>query len=212
MDLANRLAEKLAERLGYDAEKQAVIAYGLGAAIQMLELFLIALLFGIVFDCLIEAMIIFWGVGLLRRSAGGEHCQTYMACILTSALSICMLSFICRYLIPGYFSIWFYIVIGIIPAITCFGIIAYKRVPKVTPNKPIDNPKKIRRLRKQCLITAIIYLALAMILLMLDWNDKRNISSFFALITVFWWQSFTLTSWSERLAHSMDRLFVNYDD
>lgn len=212
MDLANRIAAVIAERLGYDDEQRAVMAYGLGAAIQMLQLLLIAFIFGIFFDCLIETMIIFWGVGLLRRTTGGEHCRTYMACILTSSLSVCLLSFVCRYLLPGYLPVWNYILFGIIPAFGCFVWIAYKRVPKAAPNKPIDNPVKIKRLRRQCFTTVIIYLILAIVLLSLNWSDKRNISAFSALMAVLWWQSFTLTSWSSRLAQSMDRLFANDDD
>lgn len=212
MYLANKIAAILAEKLGYDEERQAVMAYGLGASIQMIQLFLIALVFGLVFDCLIEAMIIFWGVGLMRRTTGGEHCKTYIACILTSSLSIGLLSFVCRYLIPGYLPIRVYIIFGLVPAFACFGLIAYKRVPHAATNKPINNPEKIARLRKQCFITLLVYLVLAALLLVLDWNDKRNISSFCALLAVLWWQSFTLTSMSSRLTHSIDRLFLNEDD
>jgi len=114
MDLANKIAASLAKKLGYSDEQRAVIAYGLGAALQMLELFGIALLFGLVFDCVYECMIIFIGVGLLRRTTGGTHCTTYMACILTSSLSICLLAFVCRYLIPAWLDKWFYILLGML--------------------------------------------------------------------------------------------------
>ena len=74
MNLSTKLAEKLANALGYNDEQRAVLAYGLGAAIQMLELFIIALVFGLVFDCAYESIILFLGVGFLRRSCGGTHC------------------------------------------------------------------------------------------------------------------------------------------
>lgn len=209
MDLANRLAAMLAANLGYDEERQAVIAYGLGAAIQMLELMIIALIFGVVFDCLIETMILFWGVGLMRRATGGAHCQTYMGCILTSSLSFCLIGFLCRYYIPGWPAPGWHVLLGIIPAFACFAWIAWKRVPKASANKPIDNPQKRARLRRQCLITALIYLAAAILLLLLQWNDKRNVSAFWSLIIVIWWQSFMLTNCAERFTRFMDRLFLN---
>lgn len=209
MNLANSLAEKLAVKLGYDDEKRKVMAYGLGAAIQMLELLLIAIIFGLVFDCLWECMILFWGVGLLRRTTGGTHCNTYMACIMTSSLSICLLALFCRYMILPCFAKHIYVLCGIIPAFGLFGLIAWKRVPLASPNKPITNPAKVKRLRKQCFLTMLVYLAISIVLLAFDWNNGRNISCFLALITVLYWQCFTLTSWSNRLAGAMDRLFAN---
>lgn len=212
MNLANKLAARLAEKLNYSDEQRKVIAYGLGAALQMLELFVIALIFGLVFDCLYECLIIFLGVGLLRRTTGGTHCSTYTACILTSSLSICLLAFICRYLLPGYLPRWVYVVVGMIPAFACAFLFAWKRVPQASPNKPITNPAKIARLKRQCFVTLLIYMLFCALLLVFDWGDGRNVSSFAAVICVLYWQCFTLTSWSERLAHAMDRLFTGEAD
>jgi len=207
MNLANSLAAKLAEILGYDEERKQVIAYGLGAAIQMLELLGICIVFGLVFNCLLECLTIFLGVGLMRRTTGGAHCTTYMACILTSSLSCCLLALFCRYLLPVYLAKWLYILLGIAPALLLFGIIAWRRVPQASPNKPITRPEKIARLRRQCLFTTLIYTAIALLLIFWAWPNERNISTFGALMCVFYWQSFTLTSWSGRLAIAMDRLF-----
>lgn len=209
METANRLANKLAARLGYDDEQRKVIAYGLGAAIQMIELLIISLIFGLCFDCLWECIIVFLGVGLLRRTTGGRHCTTYMACILTSSLSICLIGLFCRYLLPGYLSKWIYVALGLLPGFGCAYAFAYKRVPQDSPNKPITNPEKIHRLRKQCFLTLTIYLACAIALLIFDWGNGRNISSFWALICVLYWQCFTLTKWAGQLAGAMDRLFAN---
>lgn len=209
MNLANKLAARLAKKLNYSEEQRKVIAYGLGAALQMLELLIIALIFGLVFDCLYESLIIFLGVGLLRRSSGGTHCSTYLACILTSSLSICLLAFFCRYLLPGYLPKWIYIVFGMIPGFACAFLFAYKRVPQASPNKPITNPAKIARLKRQCFITLLIYMLFSALLLAFDWGDGCNISSFGAVICVLYWQCFTLTSWSNRLALAMDRLFTS---
>lgn len=207
MSLADRIARKIASSLGYDDEKRQVMAYGLGAFIQMVQLLLIAMIFGIVFDCIWECMVLFWGVGLLRRSAGGIHCANYLSCILTSALSICLLSMVCRFIIPaGVNKVW-HVLLGIVPAFGCMGILAWKRVPVAAKNKPIRNPEKINRLRKQCFMTLGIYLIVAILLLLSDWGEGRNISALWALIGAIWWQGFTLTSWSEPLIRSMDSLF-----
>lgn len=207
MSLADRIARKIASSLGYDDEKRQVMAYGLGAFIQMVQLLLIAMIFGIVFDCIWECMVLFWGVGLLRRSAGGIHCANYLSCILTSSLSICLLSMVCRFIIPaGVNKVW-HVLVGIVPAFGCMGVLAWKRVPVAAKNKPIRNPEKIHRLRKQCFVTLGIYLIVAILLLIFDWGEGRNISALWALIGAIWWQCFTLTSWSEPLIRSMDSLF-----
>ena len=212
MNLANSIAEKLAAKLGYSDEQRRVMAYGLGAAIQMLELLLISVIFGLFFKCLYECLIVFLGVGLLRRTTGGTHCSTYMACILTSSLSICLIGLLCRYFVPCYLQKWIYAVAAILPGFGIFSIIAYKRVPQASENKPITNPAKIKRLRKQCFITLLVYLAISIVLLLVDWKNGRNISSLCALVCVLYWQSFTLTSWSIRLAQAMDRLFITEDN
>ena len=207
MSLAERIANKLASSLNYDDEKRQVMAYGLGAFIQMMQLLLIAFIFGTVFDCLVECMVVFWGVGLLRRSAGGIHCANYMSCILTSSLSICMISLVCRFFIPAYVAKHWHVILGILPAFSCMLFLAWKRVPVASANKPITNPAKISRLRKQCFITIGIYFLCAVLLLAFDWGEGRNISTMWALVFVVWWQSFTLTSLSERLVRPIDSLF-----
>ena len=47
------------------------------------------------------------------------------------------------------------VVFGILPAFVCTFAIAYKRVPQASKNKPITNPVKIKRLRKECLQSVI---------------------------------------------------------
>ena len=87
-DPAQRLAGYLARTLNYDEERQKVMAYGLGALFQMLLLLACSLAFGIIARCAWEAMILFWGVGFLRRSTGGVHCDTYLGCVCVSLTSI----------------------------------------------------------------------------------------------------------------------------
>ena len=100
-DPAQRLAGYLARTLNYDEERQKVMAYGLGALFQMLLLLACSLAFGIIARCAWEAMILFWGVGFLRRSTGGVHCDTYLGCVCVSLTSICGLAALCRYAAVG---------------------------------------------------------------------------------------------------------------
>lgn len=207
MTLANRIARSLSAKLGYDDERCRVIAYGLGAAIQMLELLFISVVFGLVFGCLIECMILFFGVGLLRRTAGGMHCNTYLACIVASSLSVCLLSLFCRYAVPFWLNKWWYIGFGLVPGFACACLLGWKRVPQASANKPISSSAKNLRLRKQYYLTLCVYLAFAVWLLAADWNGRRNINVFCAVVTSVLWQCFTLTEWSRRLACFFDSVF-----
>ena len=207
MNLANRLATDIAGRLGYDEEQRQVMAYGFGAAIQMLQLLAISAIFGLAFHCLPECLTIFIGVGLLRRTTGGTHCGTYMACILTSSLSICLLALFSRYVIPTHIGrMWYFAFV--LPIFACALWMAWKRVPMASPNKPIDNPAKRRRLRRQCFATLGVYLLAAASLLAFGWAGERSRNITCAITAAVLWQCFTLTAWSGRLACSMDKLFA----
>lgn len=203
-DLADCVARYLAGSLGYDDEQRQVMAYGLGALFQMILLFVCSLIFGLIFNCLIEAMILFWGVGLLRRATGGVHCTTYFGCVCTSLTSICGLAAICRYAIPTDAQTWIYGLAGILPAFICLAWIAWKKVPRASANKPIVNPAKIARLRKQCFLTVGVYLAAACILLLFSPDNPRLISACSAIVAVAWWSAFMLTDVAAKLIEGID--------
>lgn len=208
MNLANRLATDLASRLDYDEEKRQVMAYGFGAAIQMIQLLCISLIFGLVFRCLPECLTVFVAVGLLRRSTGGTHCKTYMACILTSSLSVCLMALSCRYTIPGLPGKELYGLCFELFVFACATWMGIKRVPMDSPNKPIVSASKRRRLRRDCFITLAVYFLIAVTLLVFGWAGERSLSLSCAITCAVLWQCFTLTAWSGRLACSMDKLFA----
>ena len=208
MNLANRLATSLAKRLGYDEEKRQVMAYGLGAAIQMLQLLGISLIFGLVFHCLPECLVVFFAVGLLRRSTGGAHCKTYMACILTSSLSVCLMALFCRYSISGLIGREIFALCLELPVFAWAVCLGIKRVPMDTPNKPIVSAAKRRRLRRDCFITLAVYFLAAASLQIFVWAGERSMSLSCSITAAVLWQCFALTAWSRRLACSMDKLFA----
>lgn len=203
-DPADALARYLAKTLNYDDEQRQVMAYGLGALFQMLLLLICSLIFGIIFGCLCEAMILFWGVGLLRRATGGVHCTTYLGCVCTSLTSICGLAAICRYAVPSDLPLFVYGLAGILPAFLCLAWIAWKKVPRASANKPIKNPAKIARLRKQCFVTVIVYLTAACVLLIFSRENPRLISACSAIVAVAWWSAFMLTDLAAKLIEGID--------
>ncbi len=65
--LARKLANNIALSLGYDDEKEAVVAYGLIAIIQVSIIILLVLLLGLLAGAPIEAMIICLSASILRK-------------------------------------------------------------------------------------------------------------------------------------------------
>lgn len=200
-DPAQRLAGYLARTLNYDDERRKVMAYGLGALFQMLLLLACSLVFGLIARCAWEAMILFWGVGLLRRSTGGVHCDTYLGCVCVSLTSICGLAALCRYVVPAALPLWAGIGLGILPAYAFLIAAAWKKAPRESANKPIRNPEKIARLRKQCFCTIALYLLASAVCLALSMRHPRMTGPFAATVAVAWWSGLMLTDAAARILH-----------
>ena len=87
MSLADRIAFKLATSLGYDDEKRQVMAYGLGAFIQMMQLLLIAFLFGLVFG-LINALFTIGPFNLINKLIGALFGLIMAALLVWGAVAV----------------------------------------------------------------------------------------------------------------------------
>ncbi len=88
--LARRWAQKIGTAQNADSEKVAVMAYGLTALLQLICIFLFAVLLGCLFDFFWEAMIAFFSVGFLRRLIGGAHSGSFNGCLFLSVFCIAL--------------------------------------------------------------------------------------------------------------------------
>lgn len=201
--LAHKIAEKIALQLDYDDDKKAVVAYGLIAILQMVTIFIIITIIGILFDFWYECMIIFIGVGIIRKSTGGAHSKTLNGCIIISILSVTMLSALSRYLLCLPINIYVNLGISIFVFVISF-IIFYLRVPIDSPNKPIVKPEKIRRLRKQSFFILILFFLLTITFIELATFYKRFYSIAFSVRLTMLWQLFTLTEIGTLLLGKID--------
>ncbi|SHJ08644.1 accessory gene regulator ArgB-like protein [Parasporobacterium paucivorans] len=189
---AKRTAERISLQMKYDEDKKAVIAYGLTAMIQMATIFVIISIFGLFFGFWMESVVIFLGVGIIRKSTGGAHSATMLGCILISVSSISLLSAAARYIFDISINIYLNCFVSIFIYLLCF-VVFYLRVPVDTPNKPIVKPEKIKRLRKQSFLILTAFFLLSMVCVFLTgWNTR-----FFSLAVIIrltmLWQALTLT-------------------
>ncbi len=189
---ANNIAGKIAGQMNFDNDKKAVIAYGLTAIIQMITIFFIISVIGLLCGFWYEGILIFTGVGIIRKSTGGAHSRTMLGCIIISVLSVTVLSWLSRYPLGSEVNLYINLLASCLVYIVCF-IVFYIRVPVDTPNKPIVSANKIKRLRKQSFIILTVFFILSITAVLLsDWNTRfLSIGSSIRLTML--WQMFTLT-------------------
>lgn len=207
-EIAKKIATSIGSNFSYDDEKIAVITYGLTAIFQMLFIFLVVSILGIICGFFIEGMIIFILVGLLRKSAGGAHNKTFTGCLIYSIFFICFMALLSRYLYNPEL-IYIFIAFSSVVFIWAF-YITVKKAPVDSPNKPITNPVKIKRLRRNALITLVIYALSALIMYYFS-NQYARLSSYSLSITMsVLWQSFMLTLPGHKFIKVIDRKLVDF--
>lgn len=200
--LAHNIAQKIAFQLAYDEDRQSVIAYGLTAIFQILTIFAVISIIGVIFDFWYECVIIFLEVGIIRKSTGGAHSQTMKGCLMISVLSVILLSTLSRYLLNQNITYFFNCGISVLILAICF-IVFYLRVPVDSPNKPIVRPEKIKRLRRQSFfILSILILITFACIFLTTWN-QRFYSIAVSIRLALLWQLLTLTKTG---AHFIDRI------
>lgn len=200
------MSAKIAAYMMYDEDKKSVIEYGLLAVTNIIIIAILVTVIGFVFHIFYESIILFIGVGVLKKSTGGAHSQTMFGCVIISVVSITGLALLSRYILG--FPLNKYLSIGISSLIflVC-SYVFYKLVPVDTPNKPIKNPLKIKRLRKQSYIILGLYTAFTIVISFFASNNERIYSFVNCVHFVLLWQTFMLTKAGGVFIKSIDPKF-----
>lgn len=204
---AHKLSEKIALHLHYDEDKKAVIEYGLIACFSLVVIGVAISVIGILLSLWYESIIIFFGVGILKKSTGGAHSRTMLGCFVISVFSISILALLSRYVlgmpINEYLNVGISLIIFLISL-----MVFYKRVPVDSPNKPIVKPQKIKRLRKQSFVLLVIVTALSIAFALLAHENARLYSVTFSFRFILVWQTFMLTKYGIGFVEILDSKFV----
>lgn len=205
--LAQNLARNISSSLGYDEEKEAVVAYGLTAIIQVSATVLLVLLFGILAGVLVESLIVCFSVAVLRKYSGGAHAETAEFCTCFSAVYCTLTAFLSKKLLTAIYSF-----IPMAAAVTLVFILSfvfiYKLAPIDTPNKPIRTEKKKRKMRAGSFIVLAIYFILSVAFLVLSPQSDRFKSYGISLLFGTVWQVFTLTHQGSLFIKRMNDIFI----
>ena len=189
--LARRLAGNIATSLGYDSERESVIAYGLIAIIQITVTVLLVFAFGLLVHAPVEALIVCFSVSILRKYSGGAHAHDADFCTVVSVVYCTLAAVASRSLANVYHPIAMAIAIAGVYGISLWLIRRY--APVDSPNKPITSEKKIRRMRRGSFITTFVYLALQLIFYFAAGSNRSFLSYGISLLRGLSWQVLTLT-------------------
>lgn len=206
--LAKNIAANIGETFQYSSEKTAVISYGLTAIFQMLIISLAVSLIGFIGGFWAEGIIIFLLVGLLRKSIGGAHSETFTGCVIYSVFFISLMAFLSHYLINPNLLFNYIAFSGLSFVFSC--LVVYKRAPVDSPNKPIRKKEKIRSLRINAFITLTIYFIVVAILYYLSEKDLRFSGYAMSITMAVLWQTFMLTESGHILMQVIDRKMVDF--
>lgn len=188
--------------LGHDQEE--VIAYGAFALIQtVLSIFAIAA-FGLLLGVFAESMIISFAAAILRKFSGGVHATKPLNCAVIGMIIFCVLGLMVKHLM---INIEFVYLIGLIALEFAFVFyVMIKYCPVGSANKPLKNPDKRKRLKKQSLMFTLSMLAVNIVLTYsyVLTNNINFLTAAVCISTGILWQSITLVSLGHIIIESLD--------
>lgn len=207
--LCSSVAKNIGEKMSFDDEKVAVMAYGLLAIMQILSIFAVISAAGLIIGDFFESVTVFLLVGILRKSTGGVHSKTYQGCMVISISSILLLAAIARYSVNIDYSFSSVLLRAVIMIITfimflIYFVIIYIKVPVDNERKIIVKKDKIRRLRRSSFLTWGIYLAAALLFIWFSYINSHFLCIGISIALATTWQVFTLTKAGNKIITFID--------
>ena len=88
-ELSNKIATKIVVETDGDEERKSVIEYGIFAMIQTGIAIICTVIFGLLFNVLVEALIVSFSISILRKCSGGVHATSPTRCTVIGTI-ICL--------------------------------------------------------------------------------------------------------------------------
>ncbi len=165
------------------------------------------IIFGIVFNVLIPALIISFASALLRKTSGGAHATTSFRCAAIGAfvaVGFAVLIEAFSKLFSLYNTAAYFI-----SAFVVSYLIIIKLAPVDSPNKRIVKESKIQELKKKSVRTLSIYGIICSLLIIAGGFYGSGLFLKYSVLvsTGFLWQSFTLTSIGHVVSNALELPF-----
>lgn len=206
--LANYLAGYITSELGLDNDRKEVIAYGTFAIVQTVYSIVLVIIFGFIFQVVLEALIVSFTGSILRKYSGGVHASTPSACTALGTIVCVGQGLLIKYIIGSNISINMLLLLCLATFTWSF-IEIYRLAPVDSPAKPITTIEKKKRMKKGSILILIIYLLIlaTSIYLYLCGRNKETLMYSLSLCGGILWQTFTLTSFGNKVFRNIDAFF-----
>ena len=86
--LSSKISDLLIRKSVIDSEDQELYVYGFFILLSQILYFIIAVIFGIIFNVLLQSVVFYIAFQFIRKYAGGYHASTEGRCEIMSTLSI----------------------------------------------------------------------------------------------------------------------------
>lgn len=204
-EVSSKISNSITKELELDENKRAVVNYGIFAIMHTALSVGFVIVFGALFNVLIEALVITLTISILRKSAGGAHASSPGICAFVGTVLSVGMSLVIKNI---NLSINVVIIISIFIFIWSYWVV-YKLAPVDSPSKPIRTDAKRKRLKKSSILILSVYLVIIV----------GNITGYYATQNVdllvysgcihigLLWQIFSLTQKGHIVLEKLDALF-----
>ncbi|MFR6064855.1 MAG: accessory gene regulator ArgB-like protein [Eubacterium sp.] len=161
--LSSKISDLLIRKSVIDSEDQELYVYGFFILLSQILYFIIAVIFGIIFNVLLQSVVFYIAFQFIRKYAGGYHASTEGRCEIMSTLSI-LACIVMIWLSRSYnFSLLLFCIslaAALIIALLC---------PLDAPEKPLSN-KELKYFRKISWLILFIIAALIVVSYIFEWS------------------------------------------
>jgi len=208
--LSTSISNKVAAELKLDKDSRDVIAYGAFAILQILLSTALVIIFGYLFNVVVEALIITFTVSTLRKYSGGFHSSSPSICVIAGTI-ICMALSKTALKLSTLANCEFMLILGFITFLIAY-LIIYKLAPVDSAAKPIKKLEKRKRMKKDSMLILSAYFIIAIIniILYLYLGYKKLLIYSICMHIGILWQIFTLTNLGHMVLRKVDAFFIYY--
>ncbi|MEG0772229.1 accessory gene regulator B family protein [Clostridium sp.] len=208
--ICNSIAEKISMELNFDSDRKEVIAYGLFALLQMILSILLVIVFGSLFNVVIEAVIISFTASILRKYSGGVHASSPSKCLVIGTISCIGQAILIKILVMQSINLNLVLFLGTITFLWSYYMI-YKLAPVGSLEKPIKSEEKRKRMRKVSIVILSVYLILVIVSIATYsyFHEMVALKYCLCIYIGILWQVFTITTYGNLMIRKIDTFFTH---
>lgn len=205
--VSKALAYGISSTLNMDKEREEIIAYGAFAFIQTVWSILLVITFGIIFNVLVQALVISLSISLLRKYSGGAHSSSPNRCALIGAVISTLLGMLVNTAV-SFMDFYQIALAGIISFALSYFIVS-KLAPVDSAAKPIKKAETRRRLKRKslCMLNLLFLAAAVLNALYYIYDIQIVLACALCIYIGVIWQAFTLTKTGHLMLGAIDELF-----